>query len=231
MDRQIQSFLNKTSVICATIATIVLASLLLHTPETCIPDKSTHSSLKFPRSTCDLSHRSLTTLDKKNRRLWSTSAWLNKVRSFSILFREAQRLSLLANSSKALCLLAGAGQEVMALNQIGVDDVTGIDLVDSPPLVSRADPNNLPFFDDVFDIAFSAQFDVVLFPSRFIAEMERTVGVGGFCVLVVQERTEGEVMDIVRLFRRGKFVDSKNITLSGWKMTRIVLRIINSTSI
>ncbi|GAB4825078.1 hypothetical protein Ancab_007952 [Ancistrocladus abbreviatus] len=135
MDRRIQALLNRISFISATIATLIILSLLLYTPDTCISHTApSHSFLKFPKSTCDFSHRSLTTLDKKNRRLWSTSAWINKVNSFSLVFLEAQRLAILSNSSKSLCLLAGAGQEVMALNRIGVSDVTGIDLVDSPPL-------------------------------------------------------------------------------------------------
>ncbi|GAB2285310.1 hypothetical protein Dimus_019764 [Dionaea muscipula] len=241
MDAHIQSFLNKTTFVSATMATVILLSLLAYTPHTCIPSSnsssrssssSSSSSLKFPKSTCDLSHRSFTTLDTKNRRLWSTSAWLNKVRAFSLLFQDlSSPSSFLSNSSRSLCLLAGAGQEAVALNQIGVDDVTAVDLVDSPPLVSRADPFNLPFFDDAFDFAFSAQFDVVLFPARFVAEMDRTVRVGGSCVLVVEERGDDEVMEVVRLFRRGKLVEAINITFTGLKMTRIVLRITsNSTS-
>lgn len=118
----------------------------------------------------------------------------------------------------------------MALHRIGVSDVTAIDLVDSPPLVSRADPFNLPFFDDAFDFAFSAQFDVVLFPARFIAEMERTVRIGGFCLLIVEECSDKEVREIAGLFKRGELVDADNFTFSGSKMTRIVIRITNSTS-
>ena len=118
----------------------------------------------------------------------------------------------------------------MALQHIGVSDVTAIDLVDSPPLVSRADPYFLPFFDDDFDFAFSAQFDTVMFPSRFIAEMERTVRIGGFCLLLVEECTDEEVREILGLFKRGKFVGADNLVFSGSKTTRIVVRITNSTA-
>ncbi|XP_021772990.1 uncharacterized protein LOC110736959 [Chenopodium quinoa] len=237
MELHIQAFLNRISLIVSTIATVILFSILLHPPETCIPHLSPHNPLKFPHSTCDSHHhpRPFSTLEKKNHRLWSTSAWLNKVKSFSRVFIDAQKnnpshkFSILSNSSKSLCLLAGAGQEVMALQQIGVSDVTAIDLVDSPPLVSRADPYYLPFFDDAFDFAFSAQFDVALFPSRFIAEMERTVRVEGFCLLLVEECTDEEVRQIERLFKRGELVGADNLTFSGSKMTRIVVRIINST--
>ncbi|KAK9732603.1 hypothetical protein RND81_04G009400 [Saponaria officinalis] len=237
MDRHIQVFLNRISLLAATIATILLLSIILHPPDTCIPHFTPHNSLKFPRSTCDPHHqpRPFSTLEKKNHRLWSTSAWLKKVQSFSNIFRDAQKhdrsrtFPILSNSSKSLCLLAGAGQEAMALRQIGVSDVTAIDLVDSPPLVSRADPYNLPFFDDAFDFAFSAQFDVVLFPTRFVSEMDRMVRVGGFCLLLVEQCTQEEIKEIVGLFKRGKLIDAHNFTFSGSKMTKIVVKITNST--
>lgn len=56
-----------------------------------------------------------------------------------------------------------------------MEDVTGIELLESLPLVRRADPHNLPFFDGAFDFAFTARFDEALFPTRFAAEMERVV--------------------------------------------------------
>ena len=64
---------------------------------------------------------------------------------------------------------AGAGLEVMEMIQIGLKDVTGVELVDSPPLVSRADPHNLPFFDGVFNLRFSEQFDRAPFLRRWSA--------------------------------------------------------------
>lgn len=113
----------------------------------------------------------------------------------------------------------------MALQELGVKDVTGVELVDSPPLVSRADPHNLPFFDGVFDFGFSTHLDQALFPRRFAGEMERTIRMGGVCVLVLEECGDGEVREIMKLFRKAKFVDAKNVSLIGMKMTRIVLRI------
>ena len=63
----------------------------------------------------------------------------------------------------------------MAMAQIGLSDVTAVELVDSLPLVRRADPHNLPFFDGAFDFAFTAHLDDALFPWRVVEEMERTV--------------------------------------------------------
>lgn len=112
----------------------------------------------------------------------------------------------------------------MALSQMGVVDVTGVELVDSPPLVSRADPHNLPFFDHAFDLAFSAHLAEALFPSRFVAEMERAVRPKGVCVVVVEECGDEEVGEIVGLFTKSRFLDSVNVTLTGLKMTRIIMK-------
>ncbi|KAI8542255.1 hypothetical protein RHMOL_Rhmol08G0124400 [Rhododendron molle] len=100
--------------------------------------------------------------------------------------------------------LRGTGHEVRALTQIGVKDVTGVKLVDLPPLVSRADPHNPPFFNGVFDLGFSAHLDQVLFPSRFAAEMERTVKAGGVCVVAVEECGRDGVRDVAGLFRKSR---------------------------
>ncbi|KAF3443774.1 hypothetical protein FNV43_RR13464 [Rhamnella rubrinervis] len=113
----------------------------------------------------------------------------------------------------------------MGLSQMGVSDVTGIELVDSPPLVSRADPHNLPFFENAFDLAFTAHFAEALFPSRFVLEMERTVRPGGICVIAVEECGDEEVKEIAGLFRRSRFVSAVNVTLTGLRMTRIIMKI------
>ncbi|KAL6953450.1 hypothetical protein U1Q18_001413 [Sarracenia purpurea var. burkii] len=226
MDRHIQILLNRLSCAAITIATVTLLILFLQTPETCIPKGSIPKPhQKFPKSTCDFSHRSVTSIDKKHKKLLSTKDWSKKVQSFTVLFRDLRSLNHLNNRSRVLCVSAGAGHEVMALKEIGVGDVTGVELVDSPPLVSRADPHNLPFFDEVFDLGFSAHLDQALFPSRFAAEMERTVRIGGVCVVAVQECGDAEVKEVANLFRKSRFVSAKNITLIGSKMTRIILRI------
>ncbi|KAF5205605.1 S-adenosyl-l-methionine-dependent methyltransferases superfamily protein [Thalictrum thalictroides] len=116
----------------------------------------------------------------------------------------------------------------MALSELGVIDITGIELIDSSPLVSKADPYNLPFFDDVFDLGFSAHFAEALFPLRFISEMERTVRIGGFCVIVLEDCFDDDLNEIKRLFRRSSFVSARNVTLIGLKMTRIIMRRIAS---
>ncbi|XP_050944046.1 uncharacterized protein LOC103495795 [Cucumis melo] len=113
----------------------------------------------------DSTPRELVSINKKNKRLWSSNDWKKKLSSFINFFQSIRDLGLLHNHTKVICVSAGAGHEVVALSHIGVHDVTGIELIDSPPLVSRADPHNLPFFDHVFDLAFTAHLAEALFSS------------------------------------------------------------------
>ncbi|XP_020095069.1 uncharacterized protein LOC109714768, partial [Ananas comosus] len=138
------------------------------------------------------------------------------------VFFPLRALRLLSNSSRVFCVSAGACQSVAAVRDSGIADVTGVDLLDFPPLVSRADPHNLPFFDGVFDLTFTPGLAGALFPTRFAAEMERTVRQGGAIVLALEwwpsslsppslseARTEG----IWALFRRSSILEVRNVTL------------------
>ncbi|TYK28651.1 Methyltransferase type 11 [Cucumis melo var. makuwa] len=188
MESHIRRFLNNLSFASIAIATLILIFLFLQTPQTCIPQNSpSKPHLKFPKSSCDSTPRELVSIDKKNKRLWSSNDWKKKLSSFINFFQSIRNLGLLHNHTKFICVSAGAGPEVMALSHMGVHDVTGVELIDSPPLVSRVDPHNLPFFDHVFDLAFTAHLALALFPSRFVSEMERAVRPNGVCVIVVEE--------------------------------------------
>ncbi|KAJ1382717.1 S-adenosyl-L-methionine-dependent methyltransferase [Sesbania bispinosa] len=232
MDKEIDTFLKKLSFGAIAIASVTLLSLFLRTPDSCVPpDAPPKPHLRFPKSSCDFhSTRPHVPLDKKNHRLWSSRDWRNKVHSFSLLFFPLRDLGLLRNHSKVLCISASAGHEVAAMSLLGVEDVTGVELLDSPPLVQRADPHNLPFFDEAFDLAFTARFDLALFPARFAAEMERTVRPGGVCFVLVEECGIDEVREVVRLFRNSKLVSSSNVTLIGMRMTGILMRTRKSSS-
>ncbi|CAF2028659.1 unnamed protein product [Brassica napus] len=226
MERNIEKMLNRASVVFIIIGTLIMVIMILQTPGTCIsPEAPSQPHTHFPRSTCDSSPRKHLPLPKKNARLWSSKAWTTRLSSFSSYFLRFRDLGLLRNHTKALCLSAGAGHAPMAMNQIGLSDVTAVELVDSLPLVRRADPHNLPFFEGAFDFAFTAHLDDALFPWRVVEEMERTVRRGGFCVVAVDECGGGDVREIARLFLKSKLVDVANVTLEGSKRTSVLLKV------
>ncbi|OAY82199.1 hypothetical protein ACMD2_23132 [Ananas comosus] len=251
MERHVQRLLNRVSLVFATAATLSLLHLFFRSSSSssyCIPSYSpsnptqpphhpqtlTLALTPFPRSSCDAASRSFVPLEKRSAKLRSSAAWRSHVASLSAaVFSPLRALRLLSNSSRVLCVSAGAGQSVAALRDSGVADVTGVDLLDFPPLVSRADPHNLPFFDGVFDLAFTPGLAGALFPTRFAAEMERTVRQGGAIALALEwwpsslsppslseARTEG----IWALFRRSSILEVRNVTLVGSETTLIIMR-------
>ncbi|TYI83000.1 hypothetical protein E1A91_D05G260900v1 [Gossypium mustelinum] len=225
MEKQIQKFQNEVSFVSITIATLIITFLFLQTPKTCIPPSALQKPhLRFPNSTCDSTPRHYLPLSKKNARLWSSKSWMTQVSSFTQFFTQLYQNGLLKNHSKVLCVSAGAGHEVMALSKMGLKNVIGVELIESLPLVSRANPHNLPFFDGAFDVAFTGHLMAALYPLRNAEEMERTVRNGGVCVVVVDECGEEEVKEIVRLFRRSRLLSSSDVTLNGRRVTRIIMR-------
>ena len=90
---------------------------------------------------------------------------------------------IIKNSTKAICLGARTGQEVHVLKEMGLEDTIGIDLVDSPPLVIEGDVHNLNFENGLFDFVFSNIFDHVLYPEKFISEIERVSKPNTYCIL------------------------------------------------
>ncbi|XWS15265.1 hypothetical protein CRYUN_Cryun35bG0080500 [Craigia yunnanensis] len=108
---------------------------------------------------------------------------------------------------------------------MGLEDVTGVELIESWPLVSMADPYNLRFFDGAFDVSFTGHLEEALYPTRYAGEMERTLRKGGLCVVVVYKCGDEEVKEIVRLFRRSRLLGSSDVTLNGRRVTRIIMRI------
>lgn len=89
---------------------------------------------------------------------------------------------ILSTCKNALCIGARVGEEVFVLREMGLDAI-GMDLVDNPPLVIKGDCHNLEFEDKSYDFIFSNIFDHVLYPEKFISEIERVIKPGGYCLL------------------------------------------------
>ncbi|KAF7024151.1 hypothetical protein CFC21_036536 [Triticum aestivum] len=230
MDRHVRRLLNRVAIALAAVATAALLHLFRHPSTSCFGASLARSSLSLsmaplPRTSCDAASRRVVDPDLRLAKLRSSPRWRRHSAALSAsVIDPLRRLRLLRGSSRVLCLAAGAGQAVDALRVAGVGDVTGVDLVDFPPLVRRADPHNLPFFDDAFDLALSsdpAALTGALFPSRFASEIERTVRRGGAIAIAVDRHVDLSV--IFSLFRKSRLVDVRNATLDGSAASIVVL--------
>ncbi|KAG8078169.1 hypothetical protein GUJ93_ZPchr0007g3657 [Zizania palustris] len=229
MDGHVRRLLNRVSIALAAVATAALLQLFRHSSSSCLVGSPAYSSLSltpFPRTSCDAASRRVVDPDARLAKLRSSPRWRRRIAALSTaVFPQLLRIRLLHSSSRVLCLAAGAGQAVDALHVAGVGDATGVDLVDFPPLVRRADPHNLPFFDGAFDMVFSDDplaLTGALFPSRFAAEAERTVRHGGAIALAVDRHID--LSTVASLFKRSHVVEVWNATLDGSAASMVILR-------
>ncbi|KAJ4974940.1 hypothetical protein NE237_008114 [Protea cynaroides] len=179
-----------------------------------------------------IQHQLDKTLNPKLREVWTTRDWERKIKVFSGFFNDLKNKNLLSKYSKALCVGARVGQEVAALQRIGVSDSIGMDLVPYPPLVVAGDFHNQPFANETFDFEFSNVFDHALYPSSFVGEIERTLKPGGICVLHVSLTRRSDkysandlysVKPLVELFHESEVVHIR--TVDGFGLdTEVVLR-------
>ncbi|KAK9074630.1 hypothetical protein SSX86_007228 [Deinandra increscens subsp. villosa] len=177
-------------------------------------------------------HQLHKTTNPKLRKIWTTRDWDRKIRVFSQFFSDLKHKKLISNTSKALCVGARVGQEVEALKRVGVRDSVGLDLVPYPPLVIRGDFHYQPFDDETFDFEFSNVFDHALYPERFVGEIQRTLKVGGVCVLhVALDRRSDKysandlysVEPLIEMFNGSDFVFSRKVDGFGLD-TEVVFR-------
>ncbi len=124
------------------------------------------------------------TLDPEKRRKWLGEEWDLKLDGFKKEFSKFGES--LRKDMKSLCIGARTGQEVVALKEMGVDEVIGIDIVPHPPHVIEGDMHNLDFEDETFDFIYTNIFDHSINPSKMMSEMERVLKVGGHIFLQCQ---------------------------------------------
>uniref|UniRef100_A0A0D9V6K6 Methyltransferase type 11 domain-containing protein n=1 Tax=Leersia perrieri TaxID=77586 RepID=A0A0D9V6K6_9ORYZ len=228
MDEHVRRLLNRVSIALAAVATAALLQLFHHSSSCLVgshPYSSSLSLAPFPRTSCDAASRRVVDPDLRLAKLRASPRWRRRNAALSAaVFPRLRRLVLLRRSSRVLCVAAGAGQAVDALHVAGVGDATGVDLVDFPPLVRRADPHNLPFFDGAFDVVLCDDPQALtgaLFPSRFAAEAERTVRLGGAIALAVERHVD--LSTVASLFKKSRVVDAWNATLDGSAVSMAIL--------
>ncbi|XP_040379766.1 uncharacterized protein LOC102714294 isoform X2 [Oryza brachyantha] len=222
MGRRVQRLVSIAAVAAATASLLYLFS---HASTSCLRAPraalTTLSLASFPRTSCDAAARRVVAPDRRLAKLQASARWRRRSAALaSSAFAPLCGLRLLAGSSRVLCLAAGAGHAIDALHAEGVSDVTGIDLVDFPPLVRRADPHHLPFSDGAFDLIFSddpSGISGALFPSQIAAEAERAVRSGGAIALAVDRHLDPAA--VAALFKRSRIVDMRDITFGGSQQT------------
>ncbi len=158
------------------------------------------------------------TSNKTKQKIWLGSEWQLKIDIFTDLFKS--NIDLIHNKKNALCLGSRTGQEVVALENLGVKQVIGIDLHEFKPYTLKGDIHNLNYEDETFDLEFTNIFDHSLYPEKFSSEIYRTLKKDGIFILHIQTRmgdkyTEVIVKDIKtieELFKPLKLVKKTDIS-------------------
>ncbi|RME57120.1 class I SAM-dependent methyltransferase, partial [Candidatus Parcubacteria bacterium] len=164
-----------------------------------------------------LRHQKEKTLDPQRIQKWLGEEWDIKLEGFKRIFK--RNWEYLQDKKNALCLGARTGQEVAALQSLGLNAI-GIDLVPFAPYTIAGDVHDLAFKDGEFGFVFSNIFDHVLYPDKFCSEIERVLRPGGVAILHLQvgieldEYAETFVNDpdaVIKLFENVAVVESRPI--------------------
>ncbi|KAG9454327.1 hypothetical protein H6P81_007231 [Aristolochia fimbriata] len=228
--RSLKSVFNRISLASITLATFIFFLLYNYPQRPCFSYLAAQLQSaplpRYPKTSCEANRRDVLSPEKRSKKLFSSKDSKKRISALRDFFKPVSDLGLVGNSSRVLCVSAAAGHEVVAFLEMGVGDVTGVEVVDTPPIVSRADPHNLPYFDGIFDLAYTAHIAEAMFPDRFASEMERTVRPGGAIVLALEGSwSEREVKQFNEgLFEKSRIVEARNVTLTGSEVTMIILR-------
>ena len=130
-----------------------------------------------------IAHQKVKSTNKDWRRRWLTSEWDSKVQMFYSHFKRVKKY--LKPQGRALGICARTGQEIEALNRLGMYAI-GVDIVPQPPLVELGDAHHLPHNCNTFDFVFSNSLDHSIYPEVFLNEMRRVLKTTGFGMLHLQ---------------------------------------------
>ncbi|KAE8039366.1 hypothetical protein FH972_011786 [Carpinus fangiana] len=119
--------------------------------------------------------------------LSATKKWRKSVDYYSSVFQDLVSEGFLFPNSRALCVETLAGEDVLALREIGVLDTIGISTnpTASTPLIVNGEALRQPFENDTFDFEFTGTFglDRSNRPFDLASEICRTLRPGGFLVV------------------------------------------------
>lgn len=132
-----------------------------------------------------VAHQKKKTEDPTRREKWLGEEWEIKLIGFMKEFNKLLDADLISKNDKALCLGARTGQEVFALNKLGLNAI-GIDLVPCEPLVVEGDIHNLHYQNETYDFVFTNILDHSLKPDVMMKEIERVLKPDGIFLLQMQ---------------------------------------------
>ena len=130
--------------------------------------------------------QSTKTLDPVKRKKWLNEEWRQKIDGFKNQVFSFLGPDYFEKEKSVLCIGARTGQEVVALKEMGVNDVVGIDIVEHEPYVIKGDMHKLDFEDNSFDLVFTNVIDHSLMPEKMLSEVERVLRVEGNFLLQCQ---------------------------------------------
>lgn len=158
------------------------------------------------------------TKDKSKQKKWLNEEWRLKIDIFKNIFNN--NIDIIEKSSKGLCLGSRTGQEVLALKELGLEDIIGIDLHEFLPYTIKGDIHNLNYPNNTFDFEFSNIFDHSIYPDKFINEIERTLKLNGIIIFHLQLNiNQDEYTEIIiknlnsfkSLFKKCKIISERQI--------------------
>ena len=129
------------------------------------------------------------TIDPHRIAMWKGEEWEVKLDGFRKLFKRNK--NFIRDKKKGICLGARTGQEVVALQEIGINSI-GIDLVSFPPYTEKGDIHNLKYKKSSFDFVFTNIFDHSMYPEKFVSEMERVCSKNGIIIINLQINNVGD---------------------------------------
>ncbi len=141
-------------------------------------------------------HQREKTADPVRREKWLGEEWDLKLYGFKRIF--ANYAHLFKTCQQGLCLGARTGQEVVALNEMGIPSI-GVDLVACEPYVVEGDIHALNFEPGVFDLVFTNIYDHALYPDKFCSEIARVLRPGGFVLMNFQIDTHQDKYTVTEL--------------------------------
>jgi SAM-dependent methyltransferase len=127
-------------------------------------------------------HQMIKTTDPNRRKKWVEGGgeWEEKLNGFREIFNQYDEI--LSSCKNALCLGARTGQEVVALQERGIDAI-GIDLVPCKPYVIVGDIHDLKYEDASYDFMYTNIFDHCFYPEKFCQEITRVLKPGGHILM------------------------------------------------